>query len=175
MKRKYEEEKFPEILEHIQSGRYSVKPPTDPKCTQKITWDIMRFIYDDSEKVLPDFFFCSRCAKIFNLKLCDNGKTLKRHAEKCAMREKITEFFVPEMTQPQNKKIKLVDKQLMKDAAMEFLIRDTRPISSISGEGLCTLISKATYIGAKYGHLTTDAIEKTNLLPSRQTVILIII
>lgn len=171
MKRKYEEEKFPDILEHIKSGRYSVKAPCDTaKYTQKVTWSLMRLIYDETDEILPDYFFCSKCAKIYNLKLCNTGKTLKRHVEKCTLREQITDHFVPELRQPTTKKIKLLDKQLVKDAAMKFIIRDMRPISAIEGDGLRTLISKCTYIGAKYGHLTPEAIENTKLLPSRQTV-----
>lgn len=171
MKRRYEEEKFPEISEQIKCGRYEVKAPTDTaKYTQKVTWGLMRLIYDESGEVLPDHYFCSKCAKIYNLKLCNNGKTLKRHAEKCSSREQITDFFVSELAQPQTKKIKLEDRELVKDAAMEYIIRDMRPISSINGDGMRNFISRITYIGAKYGHLTPDAVEKTKLLPSRQTV-----
>lgn len=171
MKRKYEAEKFPEISELIQSGRYTTKPPSDTaKYTQKVTWSTMRLIYDESDQILPDFFFCSKCAKIYNLKLCNSGKTLKRHVEKCSLREQITDFFVSEFRQ-ESKKIKLIDKQLVKDAAMEFIIRDARPISAINGDAMLAFISKMTYIGATYGHLTPEAIEKSKLLPSRHTVI----
>lgn len=171
-KRKFEQQKFPEILEKIQSGCYTVKAPADTaKYTQRVTWSLMRQIYDESNELLLDFFFCSNCAKIYNLKLCNNGKTLKRHVEKCSVREQITDFFVPEMTQQQSKKIKIADKHLVKDAAMEFIIKDLRPVSSINGAGMLTFVSKITYIGAKYGHLTPEAIENAKLLPSRFTVI----
>lgn len=170
-KRKYEDQKFPEISEQIQTGHYTAVAPTDTgKYKQKVTWSLMRLIYDDTETVLPDFYFCSKCGKIYNLKLCDNGKTLKRHVEKCSLREQITDFFAPEMIKPQCKKIKLADKSMIKDAAVEYIVRDMRPISSISGDGIRALLSKMTYIGAKYGHMTPEAIEKTHLLPSRQTV-----
>lgn len=170
-KRKFEDQDFPELLEHIRSGSYSVKAPTDTaKFSQKPTWELFRFIYDDSNELMRDFFYCSRCEKILNLKLANNGKTLKRHAEKCALREKITDHFVPEM-QPQRKKIKLADKAIVKDAALDLIIRDLRPIQSINCEGMKDFVSKLTFIGAKYGHLTPDAIEKSKLLPSRQTVI----
>lgn len=172
MKRKYEEEKFPDVLELIRSGRYTTKPPTDTaKYTQKVTWSLMHLIYDESNEILPDFFYCSNCAKIYNLKLCNTGKTLKRHVEKCSVRERITNFFIPEFRQ-ERKKIKLADKSLVKDAAMEFIIRDARPISSINGDGMLAFISKMTYIGATYGHLTPEAINESKLLPSRYTVIL---
>lgn len=169
MKRKYESEKFPDIIELIQSGRYTTKPPSDTaKYTQTLTWSLMHLIYDESDDILPDFFFCSKCAKIYNLKLCNNGKTLKRHVEKCSIQEKITDFFVPEFG-PKSKKIKLADKQLVKDAAMELIIRDARPLSTVNGSGMLAFASKMTYIGATYGHLTPESIDK--LLPSRQTVI----
>lgn len=171
-KRNYEEQKFPEILEHIRTGRYTTLAPSDTgKYKQKITWSLMHLIYDDTETVLPDFYFCSKCGKIYNLKLCDNGKTLKRHVEKCSLREQITDFFAPEMVKLQSKKIKLADKNMVRDAVVEYIVKDMRPVSSVSGDGIRVFLSSMTYIGAKYGYLTPEAIEKTHLLPSRQTVI----
>lgn len=173
-KRKYEDQSFPDIQENIKSGRYTVRPPSDTaKYSQTLTWSLMRLIYDEANALLQDFFFCSKCSKVYNLKLASTGKTLKRHVEKCSLREQITDFFVPEMTQPQRKKIKLEDKELVKDAAMDYIIKDLRPISSIQGEGMRMLISKMTYIGSKYGHITPEMIDETKLLPSRQTVIII--
>lgn len=170
-KRRYDEQSFPEIQENIKCGRYTVKAPTDTaKYSQSVTWSLMRLIFDESGTIMQDFFFCSKCAKIYNLKLASTGKTLKRHVEKCSIREQITDFFVPEMTQPQRKKIKLADKELVKEAAMDYIIKDLRPISSINGDGMALLISKMTYIGSKYGHFTPEMIHETKLLPSRQTV-----
>lgn len=170
-KRKYEEQCFPEIQESIKAGRYTVRAPTDTaKYSQNLTWSLMRFIYDESNTLLQDFFFCSKCSKIYNLKLASTGKTLKRHVEKCSLREQITDFFVPEMTQPERKKIKLEDKELVKSAVLDYIIKDLRPISSIQGAGMQMLISKMTYIGKKYGHFTPEMIDQTKLLPSRQTV-----
>lgn len=169
-KRKFHDQFFPEILEQIKSGHYKVKEPTDKtRYSAKVTWSLMRLIYDENDELLQDYYYCSKCAKIYCLKLSDNSKTLKRHAEKCNATEQITDHFVPEMVQPR-KKIKISDKKLVKDAAMEFIIRDLRPISSINGDGMRELLSRMTYLGAKYGYLTPEAIDELKLLPSRQTV-----
>lgn len=173
-KRKFQDQVFPEVLEQINSGKYTVKAPTDTnKYSSNVTWNLMRLIYDDMNQLLQDHYYCSKCKKIYNLKLSDNSKTLKRHAEKCNLTEQITDHFVAEMVQAR-KKIKLADKKLVKNAAMEFIIRDLRPISSISGDGLREFVSRMTYIGAKYGYLTAEAISEVKLLPSRQTVIIIL-
>lgn len=74
------------------------------------------------------------------------------------------------MTQPDRKKIKLEDKELVKGAVLDYIIKDLRPISSIQGAGMQLLISKMTYIGKKYGYFTPEMIDQTKLLPSRQTV-----
>lgn len=129
----------------------------------------MRLIYDENDKLLQDYYYCSKCAKIYCLKLSDNSKTLKRHAEKCIITEQITDHFVPEMVQPR-KKIKIADEKLVKDAAMEFIIRDLRPISSNNGDGMRAFCTRMTYVGAKYGFLAPEAIEELKLLPSRQTI-----
>lgn len=170
-KRKFQDQVFPDVLEKIKSGRYTVKAPTDTsKYSSKLTWGLMRLIFDDNNELLQDYYYCSKCTKIYNLKLSDNSKTLKRHAEKCNIMEQITDHFMPEMVQAR-KKIKLADKKLVKDAAMEYIIRDLRPISSINGDGLREFASRMTYIGVKYGYLTSEAIDEVKLLPSRQTVI----
>lgn len=173
-KRKFQDQVFPEILERIKSGTYTVKAPMDKsKYSSNVTWNLMRLIYDDNNELLQDHFYCSKCTKIYNLKLSDNSKTLKRHSEKCNITEQITDHFVAEMVQAR-KKIKIEDKNIVRNAAMEFIIRDLRPISTINGDGLREFVSRMTYIGAKYGHLTPEAISEVKLLPSRQTVIMIL-
>lgn len=57
-KRRHGIEKFPEIEEKIRSGEYTVREPEDKKKhTCEITWTQMRFIYDESDRIMKDFFF----------------------------------------------------------------------------------------------------------------------
>lgn len=44
-----------------------------------------------------------------------------------------------------------------------------RPISSLNGDGMATLLSKMSYIGNKYGHVSEEAMKFDKLAPS-QTV-----
>lgn len=48
--RKYDLQKFAEILEAITSGKYTVKRPDSLKYRQTETWDKWRMIYDDADQ-----------------------------------------------------------------------------------------------------------------------------
>lgn len=173
MKRKHGVDKFPEIEAKIRSGEYTLREPLDKKKhTCRITWVKMRYIYDESEQILPDFFCCSSCLSLFNLKLRDSGQVLKRHVQsKCpGDAAGIGAFFVPEYQQSKKRKMLIEDKLQIRDAAISFIVKDMRPIRSLDGEGMGTLLSKMTYIGAKYGYLSEEAISEVKLIPSASTV-----
>lgn len=174
MKRKHGIDKFPHILDAIDAGRYTVREPKDKKkYYQAVTWKLFRFIYDENNDQVVDHFFCSQCRTIFHLNLGKSGQCLKRHAEKCTVppnSANIDNFFVPELHPAKRSKISKEDKLVIRDAAMAYIVRDVRPISAINGEGMSTLISKLTYIGAKYGHISEEALPQSRLIPSPQTV-----
>lgn len=172
MKRKHDSAKFPDIEAKIRSGEYTCRAPSDAKKHTATTWKFMKYIYDESEQILPDFFHCSKCHMIFNLKLRDSGKVLKNHVDKdCNGRATgIEAYFVPEHHPMRRRKICVEDKIGVREAGLAFVIQDMRPISSLNGEGLASLLSKFTYIGAKYGALTGEALNELKLIPSRQTV-----
>lgn len=136
-----------------------------------LTWTVFHLIYDENDEILQDYYFCSRCHEIYHLNLSKSGQCLKRHAAKCVPTKtlsKITDYLVPDFEAAKRRKIKREDKISVRDASIEFVVKDMRPISSINGEGMATLLSKMTYIGAKYGHITPDTI--SSILPSRQSV-----
>lgn len=172
MKKKYGSEKFPEIESKIRSGEYTCRIPTDVKKHKATTWKTMKYIYDECEQIIPDFFFCSKCHIIFNLKLRDSGKTLKSHVDNNCHGQTagIDAYFAPEYQPAKFRKITVSDKVSVRDAAVGFVIQDMRPISSLNGESMTSFISKMTFIGAKYGFLTEEAITELKLVPSRQTV-----
>lgn len=174
MKRKHGVDKFPLILESIEAGKYTVREPVDRnKYCQPITWSLFRLIFDENDKQIEDHFFCSRCRTIYNLKLSKSGQCLKRHAEKCVVpsgSSTINDFFVPELRPANRLKIVKEDKAMVREAAIKFVVKDMRTVSSVNGEGMAALLSKMTYIGAKYGHISEEALPQTNLIPSRQTV-----
>lgn len=119
-------------------------------------------------------FFCSKCHTIFNLVLRNSGQVLKRHVEfSCpgeAAANNIGNYFAPEFQLAKKRKIKQVDKMKVREAALGFVVRDLRPISSVNGIGLSTLLAVMTAIGAKYDQPSEAAIDAMNLVPSRQTV-----
>lgn len=59
---------------------------------------------------------------------------------------------------------------MIRDAAISYIVKDMRPISSIGGEGMTALLSKMTFFGAKHGYVSEEDILKLNLIPSRQSV-----
>lgn len=174
MKRKHGLEKFPHLLESIESGQYTVREPEDKKkYSQAVTWKLFRFIFDENDVQIADHFFCCRCQTIFNLNLSKSGQCLKRHAEKCEVpvsNSSMHDFFVPELHHTKRLKITKEDRAMIRDATIAYIVKDMRPISSINGEGMGSLLSKLTYVGAKYGHITEEAMPRTNLIPSRQSV-----
>lgn len=172
MKRKHGSERFPDVESKIRSGEYTCRSPTDMKKHKATTWTVMRYIYDDCDKIIPDFYFCSKCHSIFKLNLRDSGKSLKNHVENnCYGREAgIDAFFVPEYQPEKKRKLAVDDKISVRDAAIGYVIQDMRPVSSLNGKGMISLMSKMTFIGAKYGYLNEDAIADVKLVPSRQTV-----
>lgn len=172
MKRKHGSEKFPEIESKIRSGEYTCRLPADTKKHKATTWKTMRYVYDECEQIIPDFYFCSKCQMIFNLILRDSGKCLKLHVDNnCYGREAgIDAFFAPEYQPVKKRKIAVDDKMSVRDAAIAFVVQDMRPINSLNGEGMTSLLSKMTFIGAKYGALTEEAIAELKIIPSRQTV-----
>lgn len=174
MKRKHGLEKFPHILEAIESGQYTVREPDDKKkYSQAVTWALFRLIFDENSVQIADHFFCIRCHVIFNLSLSKSGQCLKRHAEKCEVpvnTSSMHDFFVPELHHTKRLKITQEDRSMIRDAAIAYIVKDMRPIISINGEGMGSLLSKMTYVGAKYGHISEEAMPRTNLIPSRQPV-----
>lgn len=171
-KRKHGFDKFPEIEAKIRTGEFTCRLPPDSKKHTATTWKTMRYIYDECEQIVPDYYFCTKCHIIFNLTLRDSGKCLKSHVDKnCNGRAAgIDAFFVPEYQPSKKRKITADDKVSVRDAAVAYVIKDMRPISSLGGDGIMTLMSKMTFIGAKYGALTEKAIAEIKLVPSRQTV-----
>lgn len=167
-------DEFPEILAKIQSGEYTVRVPTDKKkYSSELTWSAMRLIFDETNIQVQDFFYCSKCHKIFNLNLRNSGQSLKRHVEKTCRPIApggIEEYFEREFQPTKKKKITIDDKIMIRDAAVTYIVSDMRPISSLNGDGMAQLLSKMTSIGSRYGHITENMMSEMKLVPSRQTV-----
>lgn len=172
-KRRHGVDKYPEIEAKIRTGEYTLREPVDKKKHScKITWKKMRYVYDECEQILADYYGCSACLTIFNLKLRDSGQVLKRHVQvKCpGDAGGVGAFFVPQYQPSKKRKVVIDDKLLVRNAAVSYIVKDMRPICSLNGEGMTTLLSKMTYIGAKYGHLSEEAISDLKLIPSALTV-----
>lgn len=174
MKRRHGVEEFPEVLERIRNGDYTIRAPTDKKkYSSEVTWTAMRLIFDGENNQIQDFFYCSKCQKVFNLSLRNCGQILKRHVEKTCnpiAAGGIDDYFTREFQPTKKKKLTQDDKILIRNASVACIINDMRPISSLNGDGMTSLLSKMTYIGNKYGNFTEETMKLIKIVPSRQTV-----
>lgn len=172
--RKYDQQKFPEILAAIRDGKYSVRKPVGPKYRQENTWEKWRLIFDEADNVIKDYFYCVSCSSIYNLKLANSGRCLKVHAIECIgpenSKDHIDEHFSPAYQPAKKRKIAREDKIAVKEAATDFVVSDMRPICSIGGKGITSLLATMTRIGAKYGAMSLEDLEHSKLVPSRYTV-----
>lgn len=175
-RRRHSELKYPEIENKIRSGEYSYRAPADlKKYSNELTWSSIRLIYDECDQLLKDYYICEKCYKIFYLKLRDSGQTLKRHVEICPGEVAgVSKHFVKKYPadQPHKRtKITVEDRLKMRDAAVGYVVNDMRPISSVNGNGMMSLMSACTFIGSKYGFFDEEAISEMKIVPSRQTVV----
>lgn len=172
--RKYDQQTFPEILEAIKSGKYTVKKPDGPRFKQTITWAKWRMIYDETDQILKNYYYCISCSAIYNVNITNSGKCLKTHAIECVPTEndddRIDAHFSPIFNPNKKRKISIDHRNLVTQAAINFVVSDMRPISSMNGDGLTSLLSKMTCIGARYGEMSEIDLKTCGLLPSRQKV-----
>lgn len=151
-----------------------MQKPTGSKYRQKETWDKWRLIIDEAGDVIKDFFYCSCCSAIYNIKLANSGRCLKTHATECVRpsndENHIDDHFAPVFLQAKKKKITREDKLAVKEAAIDFVVVDMRPIRAIKGAGLHSLLSKFTFMGAKYGAMSVEDLVQSKLVPSQSTV-----
>lgn len=155
--RKYDQQKFPDILEAIKSGKYSVKKPDGPRYKQAETWKKWRMIFDEAGELLKNFYYCETCSAIYNLNVSNSGKCLKVHTMECVAIAKdetrIDNHFSAIYNPSKKINISTEHRRKVTQAAMNFVVKDMRPISSINGNGLNQLLSAMTAIGAKYGEM----------------------
>lgn len=171
--RKYESQKFPEILSAIKSGKYSVKKPKGSKFKRAETWEKWRLIYNEADELLKDYYYCDSCSVIYNLDVSKSGKCLKVHAMECRSEKvaRIDEHFSKVFNPVKKKKISNESRNEVTQAVINFVVKDMRPISSIEGDGLNNLLSTMTSIGARYGEMGESEMNVSGILPSRQKVI----
>lgn len=173
-KRKYDAQSFPEMLVAIKEGKYTIAKPTGPKYKSEETWAKWRQILDEADAVIKDFYFCISCTAIYNIDISSSGRCLKKHAMKCVgpseEENRIYDHFSTVFQASKKRKIVREDKTAVKEAAINFIVTDMRPIVSINGNGLCSLLAAMTQIGSKYGAMTESDLSASRIIPSRQTV-----
>lgn len=172
--RKYDQQRFPEISEAIKSGKYTVKKPDSSRYKQQETWAKWRMIFDEADQLLKHFYFCDSCSAIYNVNITNSGKCLKNHAMECKTTEngedRIQNHFSPIFQPNKKKKISIDHRNSVMQSSMNYIVNDMRPISSLNGDGLNSLLSKMTFIGAKYGGMNEKELAASGLIPSRQKV-----
>lgn len=172
--RKYDSQTFPEILTAIKENKYTVVRPTGPKFKSEDTWSKWRQIFDEADILIKNFYYCIVCEAIYNIDISNSGRCLKKHAIECVgsgvTENRIDDHFAPAYHASKKKKISIDDKSAVREATIKYIVCDMRPILSIKGNGLKTLLAAMTSIGAKYGAMTEHDLDTNRLIPSRATV-----
>lgn len=165
---------FPEMLAAIAENKYTIVKPVGPKFKSEVTWEKWRQIFDENDAVIKNFYFCVGCSAIYNIDLSNSGRCLKKHAIECIgpneEENRIDEHFGRVFQASKRRKIAPEDRNAVKEAAIKYIVSDMRPIVSINGTGLRSLLAKMTQIGSVYGAMSEKDLENNRLIPSRQTV-----
>lgn len=173
-KRKYEMQSFPDMLAAIVENKFTLVKPIGPKFKSEVTWEKWRQVYDENDEIIKDYYFCIGCSAIYNIDISNSGRCLKKHASECIgpneVENRIDHHFSPVYHAPKRKKIAREDKKAVKEAATKYIVSDMRPIVSMNGTGLTSLLASMTQIGAKYGAMSEEELATSRLIPTRQTV-----
>lgn len=165
---------FPDMLAAIEEHKYTLVKPTGPKFKSEVTWEKWRQIFDENDVVIKDFYFCIGCSAIYNIDISNSGRCLKKHATECVgpseVENRIDDHFTPVYHASKRRKISREDRTAVKEASIKYIVSDLRPIVSINGTGLTSLLASMTQIGAIYGAMSEKDLETSRLIPTRQTV-----
>lgn len=121
----------------------------------------------DTEELIQNWYICMRCKNPVN-NTYGGGTTIKfiRHQQKClksATQPKIVQYLNERIPT----KIKDDDKDMIRDAAIQFVVDDLRPYYALEGRGLFSLLLAAVKLGQLYPTLHEDDLEK--IVPGRMS------
>lgn len=174
MKRKYDMQSFPDMLAAIAENKYTIVKPVGPKFKSEVTGEKWRQIFDETDAVIKNFYFCVGCSAIYNIDIANSGRCLKKHAIECVgpneVENRIDDHFARVYQPSKRRKIAPEDRNAVKEAAIKYIVRDMRPIVSINGTGLTSLLATMTQIGSVYGAMSEKDLETNRLIPTPQTV-----
>lgn len=117
----------------------------------------------NSQRLVPNVNWCTKCKEVVFNPAHDGGTNyLRRH--KCHQSQSILNFLPPK------KKIKLceTDQEMLRNACVNFVVKDIRPFRSVEGSGLKELLHSALFIARKYPMISKDDLDR--FIPSRMTV-----
>lgn len=146
------------------------KDNTNSKRKSSSAWDSFHLIYETTNpnSALDGFVYCIKCNEFVPY----NGPTtsqLLRH--KCILNQP-TIRNQPTIIDSFGPKIRInfseSDTSNMRDAAMQFVVRDIRPFYAVEGDGLRNFCKTMLMIGQKYSLMSDDDIER--LIPHRTVI-----
>ena len=119
----------------------------------------------NSTATVPGFVICKNCKTVmrFDNKLTGSSH-IKRHAETCSQPQPLIQQSLPFV-----KKMKLNDaeKLAIKNAQLDFCVRDYHSFNALEADGLCGLLQTVANIAAKHGHCNVkDFLYKRNTISS---------
>lgn len=164
-----------ELQKKLRENTYSMKcrTPTTRKRFKSSIWDKFENIIDENQKEISGFVVCKYCKIVHKYDSAKLGtRHLLRHncVESCnaGYRLETLDEFVEKP-----EKVRLIsefDKKSVKHGCLRFVVKDTRPMYAVEGEGLANLLSTFTSIGQKYGKLSPDEVSKLVMHPTTVSV-----
>lgn len=132
-------------------------------------WQFFFEIFDDKKKLVDNFVICSLCSKIFCYNSKEGTTRLCRHKKEHDDQKNDTKNTLDSYVESKSKKnFNASDRNNVKKAATEFVVRDARPFNALNGDGLVSLLIMFSMLGEKYGKLSVDDVK--DVLPSVNTV-----
>lgn len=153
-----------ELMQKHTNGLLEFRPNDSAISRRKSSsaWDSFHLIYDISNEnsMVIDFVMCIKCKEFVPYR----GPTttqLLRH--KCSPNHRSIGSFL-------TKKLKFSESDInnVRDAAMQFIVKDIRPFYALEGDGLRELCKALIIVGQKYTRMSDADIE--NLIPHRKVI-----
>lgn len=147
----------------IQDGIYSVKEKIGARLKAGY-WETMRGIFDETNREVKNYVFCSVCKYVFRYDTNVGTKSLRDHSRICQPGKTFGRFVAKNKTNFTN-----VENKQIVEAAVRFCCKDLRPFFALHGEGLMDLLLEALVgICAQHGRLSRESLR--SLLPCPNSV-----
>lgn len=154
-----------DLIRKKNDGMLEFRPKYSEKSKRRSSsvWDLFHLIFDISNEntLVNGFVRCRKCDELVTYKGPTTSQLL-RH--KCNLVQPTLDSFVS------TKRIKFTESELssVRDAAMEFVVKDIRPFFAVEGDGFRNLCKTLLAVGQNHRRVNSNDIER--LIPHRTAI-----